>query len=389
MTTTLRILDESSAHGDAKAASGALRPGIDQAAEADLSRCGALADFWYVASLASELGRDKPLGRTVFGVRLALFRDQTGTARAVRDRCLHRAAALSKGAVVHGLLCCPYHGWSYGGDGQCLHVPSDEDRPPAGSQCLKSYPTREQDGLIYVYVGSPPGPRKEPFQVPYWNDKSWTSYYMVTPFKNGITNLVENFMDVPHTVYVHEGWFRNRARRKVPATVDRTPTSVLVTYHEERDRIAGLGFVLDPSGRQPMVHTDKFYIPNVTRVDYTFGNQSGFIITSQCTPVGATESLVYTAISYRLPFDIPGSVVARALRPLMRWYTTQVIRQDVAIMEVQRQGLLGEQEDDPIRFGATDADALHEDIEALRGWLLQGGAGSPPSPRSRTIDFWI
>ncbi len=32
---------------------------------------------------------------------------------------------------------------------------------------------------------------------------------MITDFPNEVTNLAENFMDVPHTVYVHRGWFRD------------------------------------------------------------------------------------------------------------------------------------------------------------------------------------
>lgn len=86
-------------------------PKIDLEREADITRCGALADYWYVACLSAELGRDKPLARTMFGVPMALFRDERGRAHAVRDRCLHRATALSEGVVVDGKLACPYHGW--------------------------------------------------------------------------------------------------------------------------------------------------------------------------------------------------------------------------------------------------------------------------------------
>jgi hypothetical protein len=63
-----------------------------------------------------------------------------------------------------------------------------------------------------------------------------------------------------------------------------------------------------------MVHTDKYYIPNITRVDYSFG-ASGFVITSQCTPVSATDTWVYTAISYRLPFGATGAAVVARCDP--------------------------------------------------------------------------
>ena len=64
----------------------------------------------------------------------------------------------------------------------------------------------------------------------------------------------------------------------MPATVERVDGSVLVTYRQDKDQVEGVGKLFNPSGK-PMVHTDKYFIPNVTRVDYTFGD-SGFVITS-------------------------------------------------------------------------------------------------------------
>src|SRR5205823_2444480 len=136
---------------------------------------------------------------------------ERGRAVAVRDRCLHRATALSAGDVVDGKLCCPYHGWSYDAGGNCVHIPSlgesqrgtslsDVEHKRAGLElapgdvgCLTTYGVCEQDGLVYVCLGEP---RKDPFPVPFWNHPDWVVYYMVTKFENGVTNLVENFMDV-------------------------------------------------------------------------------------------------------------------------------------------------------------------------------------------------
>lgn len=381
------------------------RPRLDLEAEADLARCGALKDFWYVACLSTELPRGKPVARTVLGTPLVLFRDPDGKPAALRDRCLHRNARLSAGEVFDGKLGCPYHGWVYDASGAVVEIPSlgpsqraevldaaDHARAflkqaPCEMGRLARFPTQEQDGLVFVFMGGEGAtPRRPPFRTPFWDDPDWAVYYMVTRFSNGVTNLVENFMDVPHTVFVHRGWFRDPARKRVPATVQRVDGSVLVTYKQDKDEISGLGKLFNPSG-EPMIHTDKFYIPNVTRVDYSFGPRSGYVITSQCTPIGPTDTLVYTAISYRLPWDLPGALVAKAMRPVTKWYTTQVIQQDVVIAAVQREGLLsgpggGE-------FQGTEADLLHSDIEEYRGWLLDGAKGPPPSDESREIAFWI
>lgn len=378
---------------------------IDLEAEASLERCGALKDYWYVACLSSELGTSRPLARTVLGTPLVVFRDGSKRPAALFDRCLHRNARLSAGDTFGGKLGCPYHGWVYDETGACVEIPSlgpsqrgalldDEGHAKAGLSLrpcdvgkLRCFPTLERDGLVFVFLGDDVSKaRAPPFRVPHWDEPGWTSYFMVTRFPNGVTNLVENFMDVPHTVFVHKGWFRNRRRTQVPATVERVDGSVLVTYEQQNDELTGAGFLLNPTGA-PMVHTDKFFVPNVTRVDYLWGERSGYVISSQVTPIGPLESLVYTSIAYRLPFDLPRELVARGLKRFMKWYTTQVIGQDVDIMRVQREGLT--HAPGGLEFRSTEADLLHADIEAYRGWLRDGAHGPGPENASRRISFWI
>ena len=385
--------------------SGASSPPLDMEAEADLARCGALKHFWYVACLSTELTKAQPLARTIFGTHVVLFRDHHGQAVALYDRCLHRHARLSAGRVCNGRLGCPYHGWVYDGTGRCVEIPSlgptqhgqglsteahacaGLKRTPSEVGQVKRFATLEQDGLVYVFMGDAPGRALCPaFRIPYWDAPDWCIYYMVTHFPNGVTHLVENFMDVPHTVFVHHGWFRKRTQQHVPAVVTRCAGSVCVTYKQDRDVLTGLGRLLNPWG-EAMAHTDRFSIPNITRVDYTFGSRSGFVITSQCTPIAALESLVYTAISYRLPVDLPIHLLTRLLRPLIKWYTTQVIRQDVDIMRVQRDGLLNRPGD--ATFVSTEADLPHTDIETYRAWLLAGAVGDGPPDVEREIVMWI
>lgn len=390
---------------------------VELEAEADLSRCGALKDFWYVACLSSELRVGKLESRTIFGTPLVLFRDASGRPAALLDRCLHRNARLSAGACFDGKVGCPYHGWTYDSEGRCVEIPSlgpsqqgsvldAEGHSRSGLKLrpsdvgrVPSFPTREQDGLVFVFMGGDVSrERRPPFRVPKYGEPGWVVYFMVTRFPNGVTNLVENFMDVPHTVFVHKGWFRNRKTREVPATVARKNGEVLVTYEQEHDELTGAGFLMNPTG-EPMVHTDHFFMPNVTRVDYLWGRRSGYVISSQVTPVSALESLVFTSISYRLPFDLPGNLVARGLRRFMKWYTTQVIGQDVDIMRVQREGFSPPapaadtegftRAKRGLEFVSTEADLLHADIEDVRGWLREGGEGVGPEATTRRISFWI
>jgi phenylpropionate dioxygenase-like ring-hydroxylating dioxygenase large terminal subunit len=343
---------------------------------------GHLPEAWYAAARSEALGRKKPLGVKMWGERLVLFRAADGAPVALRDRCLHRNALLSEGDVFEGCLGCPYHGWTYDREGRLVNVPSlgPEGGRPEDERRVERFATREKDGLVWVWMGRAPEPRGEPFDMPYWDAPGWGRYYMVTRFENEVTNLIENFMDVPHTVFVHRGWFRSRKKQRVPTKVERSEAGVLVTYAQPEDSIGFTSKILNPKGL-PMVHTDAFFMPNVTRVDYIYGEGArGFVITSTCTPVAPFETLVFTLISFRLGHPM--------LNHLGRWllppYTRRVIEQDVEIMANQGRSL---QHHGPPEFSYTAADIIHEHIQTLRARAEAGAP--PPPPQTDEMAFWI
>ncbi|MDQ3557281.1 MAG: aromatic ring-hydroxylating dioxygenase subunit alpha [Gemmatimonadota bacterium] len=345
-------------------------------------RCGMLHENWYIAARSRDVTDRKPYASRVLEEALVLFRGRQGEAVALIDRCLHRNAALSEGDVFDGCIGCPYHGWTYDAGGDCVIVPSEgpEVRARPGRR-VERFPTREQDGFVWVYMGTPGrAGEKEPFCFPHSGVAGWESYTMVTRFAGNVTDLVENFMDVPHTAFVHSGWFRKAGTAKqAEATVERTREAVLVEYFQPDDSIGFSTRLLNPDGR-PMTHTDRFFMPNVTRVDYMWGGERGFVITSQITPVTDREAIVYTAITFRF------GRLNRFARRLLPSYTRIVINQDVRIMEVQTANLarFGGR-----RFHSTEADVIHRAIESLRDHAASGEQGEPPEPMATRIRFWM
>jgi phenylpropionate dioxygenase-like ring-hydroxylating dioxygenase large terminal subunit len=352
-------------------------------------RDGQLVENWYIACLDRELTADQPIGRMIYDKPLVLFRDENGRAACLPDRCLHRHAQLSKGVSLSGKVGCPYHGWVYNSHGQVVEIPSEGPGEPGSRTCtstgrklcLKPYPVVEQDGCVWVWTGEgEPRSPKPPFRFPHFDDRSWASYFMITDFDNEVTHLAENFMDVPHTVFVHAGWFRNPSLKQVPISVETSQGSVLVTYRQPADQIGVLArWLLNPSG-EPMSHTDRFILPNITKVDYDFGSRNSFVIISQCTPVSTLECRVYTAIIYRV------GAMTRILKPFFQFYTRRVIEQDVDIMKIQSRNL---KLDPRLDFHATDADVVHTAIEKLRDLAARGDptASSRQAREERTI--WI
>tara|TARA_B100000497_G_scaffold2384_1_gene2743 strand:+ start:6471 stop:7514 length:1044 start_codon:yes stop_codon:yes gene_type:complete len=342
---------------------------------------GLLKNYWYAAGTSSEVNGNKPTKRIIFNIPIVLWRASDNKLSALLDRCAHRNAPLSEGRVKDCEIVCPYHGWTFNQNGQCSNIPSEgphKERIPKHK--IEKFPTLEQNGLIWVWMGRDISPDKQPFPMPLKNTKGWKNYYMITRFSNNVTNLVENFMDVPHTIYVHKGWFRDRKQMKVPMYVERTEDSVLVSYDQNNDSISAFDWMINPKGL-PMQHTDKFFMPNVTRVDYTFGEEEkAFIITSTCTPVSPYESIVYTLISYKFGWF---NLFAKLFLP---WYTRKVINQDVEIMQIQGKNIKHFKE---TKFKSTQADLLHIYIESLRSFTKSGEKGTPPKPIKKAAEFWI
>ncbi|MGZ3806740.1 MAG: aromatic ring-hydroxylating dioxygenase subunit alpha [Bacteriovorax sp.] len=351
--------------------------------ESDLKeRDRELINNWYIACLSSEL-KNTPYECVIYDTKLVLFRDEKKAPACLLNKCLHRHAELSRGDVTEGQLVCPYHGWIYNSEGIVTSVPSEGPEMIKGKRCQKSFPVVERDGVIWVWMGDPS--KKDESKI--WSfphvssdTKGWTHYFMVTDFNNEVTNLVENFMDVPHTVFVHKGWFRNRSLTKVPITVETKNGGVLVTYHQKDDNIGVLIRPLINPKNDPMEHTDHFIYPNITRVDYSFGENYKYIINSQCTPVSKMKSRVYTYIGYKIPF------IGKFLEPFIHYYTRQVIEQDVWIMDVQGRNL------NPsltTQFQSTPADEPHLQIERLRALGVSGDKSVHEVEKKAEATIWI
>jgi phenylpropionate dioxygenase-like ring-hydroxylating dioxygenase large terminal subunit len=319
-----------------------------------------LDQFWYIVAESHELPAGVVLSRTVLGEWLAVFRDEAGVATALRDRCMHRGARLSRGTVERGCLRCPYHGWQYRGDGSVADVPAEGpgQREVAGRR-TRRYAVCEQHGYVYVRLAEAEG--LPPFAMPHWQQPGWGRVRVQNRFANSVTNCVENFIDVPHTVFVHPGIFRTARGQSISATVTREGGVVTVAYHGETDNLGWFRWFLNPSGA-PIEHSDQFFMPNVTHVRYHMGPRRTFFITSQSVPVTDEETLVYTDLCYDYGWVTPW------VGPIVRWQSQAVIDQDLVILAQQMEGVRKYGS----AFANTPADLVHVLVESVRRELAEG-----------------
>lgn len=100
------------------------------------------------------LSGDIPNGTVIPGILsskpIAIWRSQSGRVNANGDRCPHRGMRLSHGFVRGETLSCIYHGWRFGQDGACQHIPAHPDVVPPASINCGPMQVAEQDGVIWV-----------------------------------------------------------------------------------------------------------------------------------------------------------------------------------------------------------------------------------------------
>ncbi|HSI59019.1 MAG TPA: aromatic ring-hydroxylating dioxygenase subunit alpha [Ideonella sp.] len=190
------------------------------------------ACLFHPVALAGEVGA-QPLAVELLAQPVVLWRDAQGAVQAFTDRCPHRGARLSMGQVRDGRLECPYHGWRFEAGGQCVHIPAvPEFTPPPGHRAC-THIAREAYGLVWVALQAPAADAADA-GVPAFAAEADEHLRKVTcgPYEvaTSAPRIVENFLDMSHFGFIHEGWLGSRdATAMLPYQVAATPTGFLAT----------------------------------------------------------------------------------------------------------------------------------------------------------------
>jgi phenylpropionate dioxygenase-like ring-hydroxylating dioxygenase large terminal subunit len=174
----------------------------------------ALRHAWHPVAESADIG-DDPHAVRLLGEALVVWRTPSGDLVAAPDRCPHREAPLSAGAVTDGVLTCPYHGWRFGDGGRCVEVPSSGAGAtvPPGAH-LPAVRLQDRYGLVWLCLDEP---TSDIPAIAHEDDATFRRINSgVQTWRVGATRMVDNFMDISHFPWVHTGTFGAGQETRVP-----------------------------------------------------------------------------------------------------------------------------------------------------------------------------
>ena len=159
-----------------------------------------LRKFWQPVALSSEveIGKAKPI--QIMGEMFTLYRGESGNPYVVSFRCAHRRTQLSTGWVRGDAIQCMYHGWTYDGNGTCIHRPAEKNSGAFKQANILGYPTKEYLGLIYTYFGQDDPPSFPPFEG--YKEKGVIENHVID-FPANWFQAQENHFDEVHVAFTH------------------------------------------------------------------------------------------------------------------------------------------------------------------------------------------
>lgn len=179
-----------------------------------------LRRYWHPVG-CSELVTSKPQRVKVLGEELVLYRGASGQPVLMQLRCAHRNVALDHGRVEGDAIRCPYHGWLYNSAGRCVAQPAEPDADEYKEEfSLRSYPTQEESGLVFAYMGPSPAP-----VLPLYDVLRMTGGYTQIRAEKMQANWLqaaENILDVAHFSWLHGHSFPFFGGRRTAYRFERT-----------------------------------------------------------------------------------------------------------------------------------------------------------------------
>nr|WP_281367449.1 aromatic ring-hydroxylating dioxygenase subunit alpha [Sphingomonas chungangi] len=203
-------------------------------------------EAWWVAGFSEEIS-GTPIRRMLLDHAVVLYRGASGRVVALEDRCVHRWAPLSMGRPAGDDIVCPYHGFRFGPDGQCVHVPTQRDIP--GKAKVRAFEVRESAPFVWIWMGRGEPAEALPATIDWAEDPRWLTMGAALPVDCNYMLIQENVLDLTHFGYLHATTFQQPGWTAPPSEVRTDAGRVGYRQHFTGIRLAP--FQAGPTGIGP------------------------------------------------------------------------------------------------------------------------------------------
>ena len=289
---------------------------------------------WYAILESNEIKKGEVIGVTRMGMKLAFWRGNDNNLHCIKDQCIHRGAALSKGTVIHQYLQCPFHGFEYDYSGKVKIIPAIGKKSKVSDHFKqKTFIVKEIGGFVFLWWSeSEIDPDNLP-TIPMFEEiteKSFKYNTITDHWSVHYSLAIENQLDVVHLPFVHKSTI-GRGNR----TVVQGPGVELINekgINELRVWVSNEKDVGQTSTKKDILKTDKamlyFRFPNIW-MNRISDNTRIFVAFS---PIDDMNTLMYVRFYQRggLPFfrSIFGKLGSLGNRVILRQDKRVVLTQN-------------------------------------------------------------
>lgn len=322
-----------------------------------------LHQFWHPVAYSSEVG-EKPTQVVLLDQAIVLARID-GKVVALADRCAHRGAALSKGAIVEGNFECPYHGWRYDVQGRCTKIPARNELVEVMKPAIQAFQVCESAGMVWVCLESAPK-----FSVPDFAEYDDPQYRLIQgpvyDWETSAPRRLENFVDFSHFAFVHDGSIGSRSRPEVD-TVEPWREEGVLRFERPPIKEPSVGQkrkMLGIEGDEwiAVANSYRVMMPHAVHLRRTFENGKRYVLMMAASPVSATRTRSFWWIARDFGMEPENDAI-------LLDFERVVLEQDKPVIESQQPKLapmVGEEIRLELPVGGADAVTL-----AYRRWFIE------------------
>jgi phenylpropionate dioxygenase-like ring-hydroxylating dioxygenase large terminal subunit len=285
-----------------------------------------LKRFWYPVMPMAQLA-DGPQPFRLLGEDIVLWQTESGAPAALRDRCCHRTARLSRGYCKGDRLVCGYHGWEYDAQGMVRRMPQHDSGEEHTSRLgTPSFRAAERYGYVWVALAEPL------FDLPEFEEAGQAGFRKIDQFYEvwdcaGL-RLMENSFDNAHFSFVHRGTFGDQGHPQ--------PAKLEIDQFEDGFLMRSQVPVRNPEIQKTLlkIATDdtvrhmraRWYMPFLRKLQITYPNGLVHSIVTAGTPIDDRSSQI-------VQFCFRNDTEAEAPAAEVNRFDRQVTIEDRTILE--------------------------------------------------------